>query len=58
MPSIFESKETMPPEDNDSVVRTAMTASQARRNTLPPSLNDHHSSVRNVERPRFGHKAE
>jgi hypothetical protein len=36
--SIFESKETMPPEDNPNVVHTALTMTDARRNSLPASL--------------------
>ena len=58
--SVFESKEVMPPMDNSpDVCRTALTMPEAKRNLTPAGYGmTDYASVKNVERPRFGHKAD
>lgn len=56
MTDIFKCKDEMPPKDNSpDVVRTALTMSEARMNTMPASMPSGKADVKNVERPRFGH---
>lgn len=55
--SIFESKETMIPESNDLVVKTAQTRADAwpwQKSTLPGEVRDKDMSVSNCEPRKRG----
>lgn len=55
--SIFESKEAMPPENNDLVVRTALVRADSfpwQNGTLPGERRDKEMSVSNCEPNKRG----